>query len=69
MRMIQGNYISIQELAERWDVHPRTVQIMCRDGKIGGAVKFGRSWAIPENAERPKDLRVKSGKYRDWRKK
>ena len=68
MHMIEGNYLSIQELAERWEVHPRTVQVMCRDGKIDGAVKFGRSWAIPEGVERPKDMRVKSGMYRDWRK-
>lgn len=63
-----GGYLSITELAEKWEVHPRTVQIMCREGKIDGAVKFGKSWAIPENTERPKDMRVKSGNYVGWRK-
>ncbi len=66
--MIGGNYLSILELAEKWEVHPRTVQIMCRDGRIEGAIKFGKSWAIPEKTERPKDLRVKTGEYRNWRK-
>lgn len=60
--------MSIAELAKKWDVHPRTVQIMCREGKIEGAVKFGKSWAIPEEAERPGDGRVKTGKYKGWRK-
>lgn len=27
------------------------------------AVKFGNTWAIPEDAEKPKDERIKSGKY------
>ena len=66
--MIEGQYISINEAAERWDIHPRTVQIMCREGRIDGATKFGRSWAIPKMTERPKDKRVKSGKYKGWRK-
>jgi len=67
--MIDGNYLSVLETAEKWGVTPRMIQIMCREGKIDGVVKFGRSWAIPEKAEKPKDLRVKSGKYKNWRKK
>ena len=31
---------------------------MCAVGKIPGAVKFGRSWAIPCDAERPVDKRI-----------
>jgi len=65
--MMEG-YVTIRELAERWEVAQRTVQIMCTTGKIPGAIKFGSVWAIPENAERPADGRVKSGKYRNWRK-
>jgi hypothetical protein len=33
------------------------------EGRIEGAVKFGNTWAIPENAQKPKDERIKSGKY------
>ena len=42
-----GDYMSITEIAEIWKVHPRTVHLMCREGKIEGAVKFGNFWAIP----------------------
>ncbi|WP_370812987.1 helix-turn-helix domain-containing protein [Butyricicoccus pullicaecorum] len=63
------SYITVNALAEKWGLSPRTVQIMCAEGKIDGAVKFGRSWAIPVDAERPADGRVFSGKYKDWRKK
>lgn len=66
--MIQG-YTTVNEIAEKWGLNPRTVQIMCADGKIKGATKFGRAWAIPVNTKRPKDGRLISGKYLDWRNK
>lgn len=65
--MIEG-YVTINEMSERWGLKPRTVQIMCAEGKIKGATKFGRSWAIPSDTERPQDGRVISGKYKNWRK-
>lgn len=42
---------------------------MCSDGRIDGVVKFGRDWVIPINAEKPKDRKMTTGEYRDWRKK
>lgn len=66
--MIEG-YKTVNELAVEWGVNPRTIQTMCIDGRIKGAVKFGRDWAVPEDVERPTDRRVVSGKYKDWRKK
>ena len=64
--MIEG-YTTVKDIAERWNLKPRTVQIMCASGKILGAVKFGRDWAIPVDAERPKDNRVVSGEYKGYR--
>lgn len=63
------DYITIKETAERWSITPRRIQKMCMDGRIPGAKKFGRDWAIPADAEKPKDGRITSGEYRDWRKK
>lgn len=54
--MIEG-YTTVKDIAEKWNIKPRTVQIMCADGKIQGAVKFGRDWAIPVDVKRPKDGR------------
>lgn len=65
--MING-YLEVNELAAKWNVTTRRVQIMCAEGLIPGAVKFGRSWAIPEDAERPTDGRVTTGEYKNWRK-
>ena len=58
--MIEG-YMTVSEAAEKWNINKRTVQIMCADKRIVGATKFGKSWAITSNAERPDDMRVKSG--------
>lgn len=66
--MLEG-YITVNKLAEKWELSPRTIQVMCAEGKIPGAVKFGNVWAVPITAERPTDGRVSSGKYKDWRKK
>ena len=65
--MIEG-YVTIQEVAQKWGLTPRRIQVMCVSGKIKGATKFGRAWAIPSDAERPVDGRVTTGEYRDWRK-
>lgn len=65
--MING-YKTVNEIAKEWELQPRTVQIMCSEGKIAGATKFGRSWAIPEDTKRPCDGRETTGKYKNWRK-
>ena len=41
---------------------------MCSEGKIPDVKKVGRKWLIPSEAERPKDNRLMSGEYLDWRK-
>lgn len=66
--MIKG-YNTVKEVSEMWGLKERTIQIMCAEGRIKGAVKFGRSWAIPEEIERPKDKRETSGNYKNWRNK
>jgi hypothetical protein len=46
-------YIKVDEAARRWDVSERQAQRLCIEGRIEGAVKFGTTWAIPENAVKP----------------
>lgn len=61
-------FLTIKEIAEKWNVTPRRIQKRCSDGRIPGARKFGRDWAIPARTEKPTDARVKTGQYRNWRK-
>lgn len=62
------DYLTIKEIADKWELTTRRVQKMCSDGKIDGAVKFGRDWAIPKDAEKPADGRITTGEYKNWRK-
>jgi hypothetical protein len=57
------DYVSAQELADKWGVTRRWIQNLCIQGRIEGANKIGNMWLIPFNAERPKDDRIVSGKY------
>lgn len=56
-------YISITKMAEKWEISPRRIRILCNEGRISGAYKKNAYWVIPNDAEKPKDERVKSGKY------
>ena len=58
-----NGYTTIQEIAKKWGISERRVNVLCSEGRIEGAVKFGNTWAIPENSEKPADARIKSGKY------
>lgn len=60
--MIDG-YINISEAAEKWGISTRRVQVLCKNGRIEGAAKLGREWAIPVRAEKPGDDRFVNGKY------
>ena len=57
-------YISITQLSEKWGISPRRIQILCKEERIPGAFRVGSNWAIPANAIKPEDKRIKSGRYR-----
>ncbi|MBP3476990.1 MAG: AAA family ATPase [Lachnospiraceae bacterium] len=52
-----------KEMAQKWNISERTVTTFCKSGKIPGAVKQGRNWQIPDDAQKPVDGRISSGKY------
>ena len=56
-------YLSVRQTAEKWGISGRRIQRLCAEGRIPGATKIGSYWAVPADAEKPKDERVKSGKY------
>ena len=56
-------YLSTTQTAKRFCLSARRVAILCEQGRILGAQKAGANWIIPENAEKPPDARIKSGKY------
>lgn len=57
------DYLSIKEMAKKWDLSPRRIQVLCANNRILGAQRIGNMWVIPKDAEKPSDARIKSGKY------
>lgn len=55
--------MSTFEIAEKWGISHRRVSILCNQNRIPGAQRAGSRWIIPEDAEKPNDARIKSGKY------
>ena len=52
-----------KEKALEWNVSPRSVNDMCKKGRIQGAIKEKGSWLIPDDSPKPMDRRVSNGKY------
>ena len=47
------NYESVAQTAKRWGVSERTVRNYCAQGRIDGAFLTGKTWNIPEDANKP----------------
>lgn len=56
---------SCKEKALEWKVSVRTINDLCKQGKISGGIKVNNVWQIPDDAKKPSDGRVVSGKYID----
>ena len=50
-------YHSVQETAKRWGISMRWVNQYALEGRIPGAERLSRSWAIPEDAVKPEKHR------------
>lgn len=53
-------YVSVAEIAKKWGVSERTVRNYCAEGKIPEAFLTGKTWNIPEDAQRPDRINKKS---------
>lgn len=50
-------YLTAREIASKWNVTETWVSVLCKRGSIPGAIKVGKKWRIPDDAERPEDGR------------
>ena len=46
-------YLSVKEVAVLWNISERSVRNYCAEGRVSGAFLTGKTWNIPENAEKP----------------
>lgn len=56
-------YFTTVEMSEKWKISSRRIGVLCVEGRIDGAIKKGKTWLIPSDAEKPNDARFK--KYYD----
>ena len=54
------NYLSVSQMAKKWNMSERGVRKYCAEDKIPGAFITGKTWNIPENAEKPERKNKKS---------
>lgn len=52
-------YITASQVAKKWNISQRRVQILCAENRIEGVFKLGETRAIPDDAEKPRDFRRK----------
>ena len=52
-------YLSVAEIAKKWDVSERSVRNYCAQGRVNGAFLTGKTWNIPQDAERPERVNKK----------
>ena len=46
-------YLTVEEIASKWNLSERSVRNYCENGRVDGAVLVGKTWKIPLNAEKP----------------
>lgn len=46
-------YLSVADMAKKWNLSVRSVRNYCAKGRVDGAYLIGKTWQIPENAEKP----------------
>lgn len=62
-RMERGlpmGYLSVAEIAKKWRLSERAVRNYCAQGRVSGAFLTGKTWNIPEDAQKPSRVRAQA---------
>ena len=51
------DFLTTAELSDVWGISQRRIAILCKEGRIDGAILKGKTWIVPSTAQKPKDLR------------
>lgn len=55
-------YLTVKEVSQIWGITERMINYHCTAGRIPGALRRGKMWFIPIEAEKPIDGRTKEAK-------
>lgn len=47
-------YLLVSEVSKKWNISERSVRNYCAKGRVKGAFLDGKTWKIPEDAQKPK---------------
>ncbi len=47
------DYLPVAQIAEKWNISPRSVRNYCAEGRVPGAFLTGKTWNIPADAQKP----------------
>ena len=50
-------YLTSNEIAQKWNISSRRVRILCGEGRVERAIQKGILWLIPSNTQKPQELR------------
>ena len=53
------DYITPKDASHKWGISERRIQKLCEEGRIDGAIRFSKVWAIPTDAKKPADARLR----------
>ena len=52
-------FLTASEIAKKWNISERSVRNYCQQGRVKGAELKGKTWIIPEDAEKPERVEHK----------
>ena len=52
-------FLTASEIAKKWNISERSVRNYCQQGRVKGAELKGKTWIIPEDAEKPERVERK----------
>ena len=55
-------YLTTTEMAKIWGLSSRRIGVLCTEGRIDGAIKKGKMWLLPADANKPADARYKENR-------
>ncbi|MGN0483914.1 MAG: Fic family protein [Lachnospiraceae bacterium] len=55
-------YLSVSEIARKWNISERSVRNYCAQGRVSGAFLTGKTWKIPEDAKKPERSNIRKEK-------
>ncbi len=50
-------YLTSEEIAQKWDISSRRVTTLCKVGRIGGAIQKSGVWLIPDDSQKPESMK------------